>query len=292
MSKNFELLEQTNNKRDLFQTSLNTTTPAATADYQCHPAEGAEVHRRLLKRTTFPSRWIDLIKEEARSWAPQRQAEKNPPRADLEAMAREEEIKLVQRVFRAEVRHSPHVALFSSVEGEAGCATICAHVSEILAAQSEEPVCLVDANFRSPSLHEYFGLDNSKGLAEALLEAGPIQEFAQQLGGCNLSVMPTGFGAEQLSHPLLSERLRSRITELRTQFRYVIVRASPLNLDTNSILLGRWTDGVVLVVEANITRRDTARRVKENLEAANVPVLGVVLNHRTFPIPEALYRRF
>jgi len=47
----------------------------------------------------------------------------------------------------------------------------------------------------------------------------------------------------------------------------------------------------VLVLEANATRKDAARRVKEILDAANVRVLGVVLNNRTFPIPDAIYQR-
>jgi len=55
--------------------------------------------------------------------------------------------------------------------------------------------------------------------------------------------------------------------------------------------IGRWTDGVVVAVEANCTRRDSAKRVKETLLAANVNLLGVVLNNRTFPIPEAIYQR-
>jgi Mrp family chromosome partitioning ATPase len=79
--------------------------------------------------------------------------------------------------------------------------------------------------------------------------------------------------------------------ELRNHFRYVVIHSEPLRLETSSILLSRWADGVVLVLEANSTRRDTARRAKENLAAAGVSVLGVVLNNRTFPIPEAIYRR-
>jgi Mrp family chromosome partitioning ATPase len=50
-------------------------------------------------------------------------------------------------------------------------------------------------------------------------------------------------------------------------------------------------DGVVLVLEANSTRRVTAKKAKQALEAANVRILGTVLNNRTFPIPEGLYRR-
>jgi Mrp family chromosome partitioning ATPase len=48
---------------------------------------------------------------------------------------------------------------------------------------------------------------------------------------------------------------------------------------------------VVVVVGAHSTRRETARKAKESLDAAHVHLLGTVLNNRTFPIPEALYRR-
>jgi Mrp family chromosome partitioning ATPase len=56
-------------------------------------------------------------------------------------------------------------------------------------------------------------------------------------------------------------------------------------------MIGRLADGVVLVIEAHATRREAARKVKESLEAANVRLLGAVLNKRTFPIPEVLYNR-
>jgi len=40
-----------------------------------------------------------------------------------------------------------------------------------------------------------------------------------------------------------------------------------------------------------VTRREAARTAKENLFAANVNVLGAVLNNHAFSIPETLYRR-
>jgi len=57
------------------------------------------------------------------------------------------------------------------------------------------------------------------------------------------------------------------------------------------MVLGRMVDGVVLVLEANSTRREVALRVTESLKAMNIPVLGAVLNNRTFPIPAAVYKR-
>jgi len=199
-------------------------------------------------------------------------------------------LKLVQRVFPAASPESPRVALFTGLESEAGCAPTCARVAEILAGRSEGPVCVVDANFRLPSLHEYFGVENLKGLAEATVESGPVRNFAQQIRARSLADDERE-SIGKLRFPVMADGLRARIEELRDTFKYVIIHSGPLRLETSAMLLSRWTDGVVLVLEANATRRDAARRVKEILDAANVSVLGVVLNNRTFPIPEAIYRR-
>ena len=50
------------------------------------------------------------------------------------------------------------------------------------------------------------------------------------------------------------------------------------------------TDGLVLVLEAGETRREAAQAAVSSLRAANVPILGAVLNNRELPIPEKLYR--
>jgi Mrp family chromosome partitioning ATPase len=216
-----------------------------------------------------------------------RNAYRDPQR---EAIAHEEELKLVQRIFLAQ-ENSPRMVLFSGFERDTGCASICIRASEILAAQGEGSVCLVDMGLRVPSLHEYCGVQNDSGLAEAMVEAGPIQEYAQQLSPANLWVIPSGYGAPQLNFAKVADRLRSRMEELRKTFRYVVVHTGSLWLNADAMLISKWTDGVVLILEAHSTRRDTARRIKESLAAANARVLGVVLNNRTYPIPETLYSR-
>jgi hypothetical protein len=50
-------------------------------------------------------------------------------------------------------------------------------------------------------------------------------------------------------------------------------------------------DGAVLVITANHTRREAALRAKDVLNSWNVEMLGTVLDRRTFPVPESIYRR-
>jgi Mrp family chromosome partitioning ATPase len=90
---------------------------------------------------------------------------------------------------------------------------------------------------------------------------------------------------------LKADRLKQRIEELRKEFDYVLIDAPPLSLYADAASVGQLTDGLVLVLEANMTRRETASRVIEAWSATKVPILGAVLNNRTFPIPESLYRR-
>ncbi len=55
--------------------------------------------------------------------------------------------------------------------------------------------------------------------------------------------------------------------------------------------LGAVSDGAVLVLKANSSRKETARNAVQELQTAKVRVLGAVLNQRTFPIPDAIYNR-
>jgi Mrp family chromosome partitioning ATPase len=277
---------------ETLRTEMKTQPIPGTASPEPIPGVRRKTQQTVSRKLSSSFAWIDSIKTGAKEWGWKVKARKDHHYGEsLEAIIREEEIKLVERVFPGTDQGSPRAVLFARLEEEAGCAPTCARVAEILAARAEGPVCVVDANFRAPSLHKYFGVENLKGLAEATVESGPVQEFAQQIPEPDLWMMPTGKAAAHLRFPAMADGLRVRMEELRSTFRYVVVHSGALRLETSAMLLSRWTDGVVLVVEANTTRRDTARRVKEVLNAANVSLLGVVLNNRTFPIPSAIYHR-
>jgi receptor protein-tyrosine kinase len=210
---------------------------------------------------------------------------------DLEALTREERIKLVQRVFLLPGADAPHMVVFSGVEAGDGSSRICAHAGETLASQVQGAVCIVDANLRTPSLHRHFGTENLGGLTDAIAQSRPVRDFVRQLPGGRLWVLTSGSQSSDPGGVLTSERFKSLLNELRAAFDFVVIDAPSVNLYADAILLGKQTDGVVLVVQANSTRRETARKAKESLESAKVKLLGAVLNKRTFPIPEAIYRK-
>jgi Mrp family chromosome partitioning ATPase len=184
---------------------------------------------------------------------------------------------------------SPRAVVFCGIEGGSGTSWVCAKVARAVAAQGAKLVCAVDVNLHAPALHTYLRVANRSGLVDAVRRTGPIRTFLQPAAGGNLWVLPAGLDAGA-SLILTSERFRERVNELRAEFDCVIFDAPPITDSGEAALIGQLLDGVVVVVGANSTRRETARMAKESLEAAHVRILGTVLNKRTFPIPEALYR--
>jgi hypothetical protein len=199
-------------------------------------------------------------------------------------------INLVQRVFLATSTASPRTIVFSGADRRCGCTWVCAHTCKVLAALMPGCVCAVDGNLRSPGLHEYFELQTADSLADAHTENDPMPELLQSSDG-RLSVLCSASPRSQQNGSLDLNRLRSRVRELRQEFEYVLVDAPSLDLYTDGIVLAGESDGLIMVLGANSSRRKAAQGIVEALQAANVSLLGAVLNKRVFPIPEFIYRK-
>lgn len=204
-------------------------------------------------------------------------------------VGQEEITRLIQRVFR--VPDAPRSVLFAGIDPGDGCTSVCAATAENLAAMTPGSVCVVDANLRNPSLHKYFEVSNNNGLAEAIMQPGVVHSFAHNVGGSNLWVLPSGSGLETAQALLGSDGMRARMAELNQAFDHVLIDSPALNRSSDALILGRLVDGMLLVLQSNATRRETARTVIAGIRNANVNLLGAVLNKRTFPIPQNLYDR-
>lgn len=209
---------------------------------------------------------------------------------DVSHLAREEALRLVQSIFPLSAEAAPRLVVFAGIDHGNGCSQICSEAAKVLENQGSGSVCLVEANFRSPSLPQSFGITNHHGLTDSLIADGPIRTFARPLYSDRFWFLSSGSIASD-SHALLnSGRLLGRFDELRSEFDYVVVDAPPLTHYSDAIALGKAADGFVLILEANSTRREAAVKISENLRENQVRVLGAVLNKRTFPIPDRLYR--
>ena len=66
----------------------------------------------------------------------------------------------------------------------------------------------------------------------------------------------------------------SCLAELRTEFEYAVIHGPAAGISSEAAVLGQLADGIILVLGAHSTRRATARKIKETLEAAQVSNFG------------------
>jgi len=261
MSKNFELIQQA-------EYNLKAGASVATAPPLAQPQTGF------------------------RGFQTQAEVVRKDAGLNLDKITREESVRLVQRVFLQAGTENPKAVVFAGINHGAGCSEICALAAEILAESISGSVCLVEANLRTPSLPSIFGTTNHHGLTDALAKTDSIRNYVKKVRGNNLWLLSSGSALNGDGIVIGSDQNRARLNELRKEFDYLLIDAPPMGEYSDAIALGQTADGLVMVLEANSTRREAAARVAENLRSAQVKILGAVLNKRTFPIPASLYKVF
>ena len=207
------------------------------------------------------------------------------------SVADDESLQLVQRIFLHHTDCQPRVVIVVGIDHGNGSSQVAASIAETLAKNSQQTVCLVQADLRSAASPKSFRSGFTYGLTDALKGTGSILTFTKSVNATNLSLLSAGTLEADSPNLLTSERLMDRWKELRQSFDYVVVDAPPLSRYSDGVILGQLSDGIVLVLEADSTRREAAADVMATLRSANVPILAAILNKRTFPIPSALYRR-
>lgn len=234
---------------------------------------------------------LDVFEPEADSQAAPLPVCDEAAPARLEGSERDEIARLINRVFLAGTGARRGV-VFMGAEAGTGCSRICAHAAKFLGSTAAGgSVCVVDANLRTPSLHEHFGLDNHYGLTDALLHGGPIRKYTRRLAGGKLVLLTVGSSVDSGQMLLGSQQMQARMSELQQEFDYVLIDIPPLGLCSDAVTLAKMSDGAILIVKAHSTRREVAQQVVKELKSAGVRLLGAILNERRFPIPEPLYHR-
>jgi len=141
-------------------------------------------------------------------------------------------------------------------------------------------VIAVDADFRSPSLHRLFGLDQEGGLTAALLHgevAGTLRSTREE----KLKVLTSGELPVNPAEVLSSPQMRKVLDELSEQADLILIDCPPILLLADSKILASVTDGVLLVLRAGVTTTHSVREAVDGLKQIGANLVGAVLNAAT-----------
>lgn len=147
--------------------------------------------------------------------------------------------------------------------------------------QDGNKVLLVDCDMRKGRQHKVFQVNNEKGLSTLLL--GPIDKdnianFIQKTKVENLFLLTMGIVPPNPSELLNSDNMKKLIDLLSNEFDLVIFDGVPVNGLTDSVVMSKLVDKVVIVSAMKQTPIELLAQTKKTLENANADIAGVIVN--------------
>jgi exopolysaccharide/PEP-CTERM locus tyrosine autokinase len=199
--------------------------------------------------------------------------------------------KIRTLLLRRKMSDSLRTIMITSSTNSEGKSFVAANLAVGIARDLQTNALLVECDLRNPTLSQWFGLENGKGLAEYLLGEGKLSDYLKKTGVEKLSILTAGGLQDNPSELLGSNKMEAMIHELKSRDRdaLVILDATPLLATTEPQILSKLVDGIIFVVRAGITPRETVQQAIGAL--GKEKVIGVVLNDLVFK-SSGLYSRY
>lgn len=173
------------------------------------------------------------------------------------------------------------VGFTSSIDGE-GKSFVAAVTAQVLAHDSRGLVTLIECNWDHPSLHEYFGIPATPGLAEWLRGTCSVDAIRYQVDS-NLTVIPAGNGSHDAVKLLKQVHQRGLLNTFGNSNEFYVVDLPPIITTGYGSLAASLPETIVLVVRAQVIPESMVLETCSQLK--DLPVHGIILNQWESRIP-------
>ena len=154
-----------------------------------------------------------------------------------------------------------------------------------IAKEFSRTVLIIDADLRKPTKRhtafstEFFTLDVEVGLTDYLKGEADIPDILINPGIDKLTLIPAGHPVDNAPELLSSKRMEEMMAEIKSRYasdRLVIVDGPAILPFPDALILSRYVDGVLPVIEVEKTPAEQLKKVMEILKETRV--FGTVLN--------------
>ena len=145
------------------------------------------------------------------------------------------------------------ISINSTISGE-GKTFIASNLSAIFA-MSEKRTVLLGLDLRKPKLHKLFGISNSKGISNYLIEDVNYNDIIFETKVKNLFVIPSGPIPPNPAELIESKEMTEFVERLKKDFDVVVMDTPPIALVADAIILNKLADLCLFVVRQNYTTK-------------------------------------
>lgn len=168
------------------------------------------------------------------------------------------------------------VLITSPAAGE-GKSTLAGNLA-IAMAQAGQRVLLIDADFRGPTQHRIFGVDDAVGLSSVLCAGFAIEKAIQPTAITGLDLLPCGPIPPNPSEILNSQGFNDILGDLAAKYDQILLDSPPVLSVTDARIASAACEVTLLVLNADRSSRKMAELARDSLMAVGANILGVIVN--------------
>jgi protein-tyrosine kinase len=152
-------------------------------------------------------------------------------------------------------------------------------------------VLFLDADMRKSRVQKVLGIDKiDAGLSDYLQDGITLDNILIKTGIPNLTVLPAGKSTKNPAELLSSNKMKELLKTVKMNFDYIIIDLPPVMPVTDPCVIGTLIDGMIMVIKAGKTQRQLVTHARNLLQQAKVKILGYVMTHIEYHLPQYLYR--
>lgn len=172
----------------------------------------------------------------------------------------------------------PKTILVTSAQPSEGKTTTALNLAASFSSMGSK-VLIIDADLRRPKINKEFGIDlNDNGLVEALTGLKTLSDVIRKDLMPGLNILFSGTIPPNPAELLGSTSMKEIIEEASAYYDHIIIDSPPILPVTDSVVLSRYVDGVVLVMRAGVTPKRVIQDALEKLRSVGARILGAILN--------------
>lgn len=169
------------------------------------------------------------------------------------------------------------IGITSSLKGEAK-STTSLNLAYTLA-ETGKRVLLIEADMRLPVLSKRLRIRKAPGLSNLLAGQSSGNEVLQNSGLLNnLKVITAGTIPPNPAELLDSRPMEVTLKTMRDYFDYVIVDLPPIMAVSDTLVVSKYLDGIVVVVRENICDKKSLAETVRQIRFSQTKLLGFVMS--------------
>jgi capsular exopolysaccharide synthesis family protein len=180
--------------------------------------------------------------------------------------------------------HPPKTMLITSALSREGKTVTSVNIAVMLAQLGK--TVLVDADLRRARCHHLLSIENHLGLTEVLAGSRELHGVLRHTEIEHLDFLSSGSVPPNPTELLGSHKIAETLRQLQQDYEYIVIDSSPVLPVSDSLLLAKLVDGVVVVANAAATPRQQVRIACVRVEYARGRLLGVLLNRVKLHSPD------